>query len=197
MIRFTARKLKIFLANFNHKMSEEDCGVCMEACDESLTCGHRVHWQCVARSGRAACPVCRADLELPQEWQSLLQESAAAVAEELQRRANAESENLARQLQGLEIRGADDSQQTRRIQTPHGWRMNVRIVDTDGGVAIDELMSGIARLQHDVANGTRRTEAMSSAVDMVTLLWTLNEISAETGLSTRSLIEALGILAEN
>lgn len=172
----------------------EDCAVCTDECEEVLTCGHNVHWQCVARSGRASCPVCRAQLQIPEQWTLLFRESQTAVSEELARRATTESENLARQLQNIEVQGGTNR---RYIRTPVGRTLVVRVQETNGPVSIDELMSGIARLQHDVVEGRRTTESTASAVDMVTLLWTLNEISAETGLSTASLIEALGILAEN
>lgn len=58
-----------------------DCPVCYEKVDitDTLDCGHVVHKNCIIRSGKAQCPICRVDLpnyrdlviEIPpdpQEW---------------------------------------------------------------------------------------------------------------------------------
>lgn len=42
-----------------------DCPVCYEEMDNSkLSCGHKVHGNCIIKSGIAKCPICRS--ELPQ-----------------------------------------------------------------------------------------------------------------------------------
>lgn len=45
----------------------EECPVCIETFDEDdspLTCGHWVHKECIIKSGKGQCPVCRFDLYL-------------------------------------------------------------------------------------------------------------------------------------
>lgn len=41
---------------------ESECGVCFEPIGVQLPCGHFVHKECVIRSGKRTCPVCRTEL---------------------------------------------------------------------------------------------------------------------------------------
>ena len=54
----------------------EDCGVCFETVENSLTCGHKIHEECVANSGKSICPICRAKVTLSEENTLLLRKVA-------------------------------------------------------------------------------------------------------------------------
>lgn len=43
---------------------EDRCPVCFEDIDEFLDCGHWVHEECVAKSFRAECPICRKPVDI-------------------------------------------------------------------------------------------------------------------------------------
>lgn len=53
-----------------------DCAVCLESIDEKtnplIPCGHWIHMNCIYQSGKAECPVCRAQLDLTVDQRSKL-----------------------------------------------------------------------------------------------------------------------------
>jgi hypothetical protein len=50
----------------------EECAVCYEYTlpTEKLSCGHRIHMDCIYKSGAAKCPLCRKQLLLNREQNS-------------------------------------------------------------------------------------------------------------------------------
>lgn len=44
----------------------KECPVCLDelGCEKHLSCGHYVHKQCVLKSKKACCPICRSEIEL-------------------------------------------------------------------------------------------------------------------------------------
>ena len=58
---FTVKKLYNY---FNQP--EEYCVVCFTKCDDSISCGHYVHYNCIAQWGKNECPLCRRSGVLPE-----------------------------------------------------------------------------------------------------------------------------------
>ena len=46
------------------KIEYEDCVCCCEPVKTKLVCGHDIHLKCVAMTGLAKCPLCRAEVEI-------------------------------------------------------------------------------------------------------------------------------------
>jgi hypothetical protein len=49
----------------------ETCCVCTDPIDKKLKCGHGIHIECVIKSGKKQCPLCRAPVRMKKE-QTLL-----------------------------------------------------------------------------------------------------------------------------
>lgn len=50
---------------------KEDCAVCIDPVDKPLFCGHWVHMNCVVRSGKDECPVCRGKIPMNEKDSAL------------------------------------------------------------------------------------------------------------------------------
>ena len=63
----------------------EECPICLEPFLEDMNplkpCNHWIHNECVARSGKKECPICRSEIDLPENFEELYSTSA----EELRR----------------------------------------------------------------------------------------------------------------
>ena len=57
----------------------EDCGVCFENVEDALTCGHKIHEDCVVKSGKSTCPICRAVVTLSEEKAERLKQVAETM----------------------------------------------------------------------------------------------------------------------
>jgi len=81
---------------------EDDCSVCLESLDDVeyplLDCGHWIHLDCVFRSGKLECPICRTEIKMkhltPQDldrFHQIIEESEKKQIEErLQRQRQAD-----------------------------------------------------------------------------------------------------------
>jgi uncharacterized Zn finger protein (UPF0148 family) len=61
-----------------------DCPVCFELLEENnvLSCGHNVHTECVVKSGKCICPICRADITMSDENRKLSDDIAKKMKRE-------------------------------------------------------------------------------------------------------------------
>ena len=120
--------------------SEKDiCPVCYEEfkfIEASLECNHKVHRECIIKSGKAQCPICRYDLTI-----------------HLNKKQLSRLDNIRRSME--EERIEEEHQELIRQATEHGGIMVY--VDVDANNMDDELVS---QLLSDVFNMLRSSSTL-------------------------------------
>ena len=65
-----------------YTIEEENCCICLEALSEEtdqnyplLSCGHWIHYKCIAEGGKEECPICRKHVEIPSKYKRQLKKS--------------------------------------------------------------------------------------------------------------------------
>lgn len=190
-----------------------ECTVCGEDCNELLPCRHSIHMECVARSGRARCPLCLTEgIQIPQEYSTLFQEA-------VQRNRNTEEEQnrqaaieLHRQLQRRNDDDEDDNDEENedendqqdqprsppRAQPPRqrdqlisiGYdrqRWRDRSVET---YTLDTALQEVAYLNYNTERNTV-IETDRRSVQLIQIGMSLRQFSLHMGVSMRQLVDVL------
>lgn len=74
-----------------------ECPICIEKfsrSDKRLSCGHWIHLNCIRKSLKAECPICRCPLSLPEKIVKEIENNAKEMKNEWERE---EEENLIRE----------------------------------------------------------------------------------------------------
>ena len=192
--------------SIEESMDEDtDCVVCTERMERlETTCNHWVHLRCIAMSGQDTCPACRAPVQFNAQDQELFYERRDANTRERIAREQEESLRLARQLQRRMRDGDDDEDGQEEPDVPapgplrriimldvEGQRFEVRSVESDDGIQLDDYILQVNQMFHHVANRQRHFEADPRVVMMYSVIHKLNQISAETGLSINQLCDVI------
>jgi hypothetical protein len=98
-----------------------DCLICTDDLNESLLiCGHGIHIKCVANTGKTKCPLCKADVIIPDEYHEILNKKM------LENEDYIENQNF---QAAQEIQAAQESIRERiRDREPIRERESVRII---------------------------------------------------------------------
>lgn len=86
---------------FQHKTSfqgekPDECPVCCDDIDENdiLECGHWVHMDCIKRSLKPECPMCRQPLKLSKDIMESIQKNSQSMNDEWEREAEEEIQQM-------------------------------------------------------------------------------------------------------
>jgi len=165
----------------------EECAVCNEECDVRLSCSHHVHYECIANSGRARCPVCLHEpIELPPEHQDTFQRAVARNQRFTEEQNREAAEDIQRQ----------EEEQPDRVRRPNyreielgyqirRWRQRVSN-DYNVGHVIEE----VGQLLY-TTDPTSVVEADSRSVRLTQTGISLREIAIDLNMSVRELVNVL------
>ena len=161
-------------------MSEEiqECVVCNEECSESTPCGHIVHLECVARSGKEECPMCRQETRVSAVHQEIFDQA-------VQRNRRLEEER--------NREAAEEIQE--RVERPRiplievgGRELRWRRVDTDT-VNVDQLFIELTMLNQ--AQDGEEIQCSSRVLRLLQMIYEARELSVEANLTLRQMFDTI------
>ena len=169
---------------------EMECSVCIEECKTMLDCRHRVHLECIARSGKQECPLCKQQVTLPPSLKTVCDRTKREMEQERKEQDTQESLRVAAELQ-------------RQLQPPRvtvltfpTHRMRVTIDPEPIRWNVDEFTMEVCRLMMNSNTRTMSMNTTQSVVNAFQLIYSLNRLSVETGLNTEDLANVLAIVTK-
>ena len=161
-------------------MSEEiqECIVCNDPCSERTPCGHVVHLECVARSGKEECPMCRQETRVSAAHREIFDQAVQRnrrVEEERNREAAEEiQERVGRpRIPLIEVGG-------RELR----WRR----VDSDT-VNVDQLFIELTMLNQ--ARDGEEIQCSSRVLRLLQMIYEARELSVEANLTLRQMFDTI------
>jgi hypothetical protein len=161
-------------------MSEEiqECIVCNEECSERTPCGHIVHLECVARSGKEECPMCRQETQVPAAHREILDQAVQRnrrVEEERNREAAEEiQERVGRPRIPTILMGG------REIR----WRRH----DSDT-IDVDQLFIELTMLNQ--ARDGEEIQCSSRVFRLLQMIYEVRELSVDANLTLRQMFDTI------
>jgi hypothetical protein len=152
-----------------------ECLVCNDPVQWSTPCGHSVHQECIARSGKEECPVCRAIVKLDVSYAPLL-----TSAQKRNREAEEERNREA----------AQQLQETVPAERVHigGRVLRWREAPT-GRLDIDSLFTELSRL--NFARHNEEVTCSKGSLDLLALVYSAREVCAVNNLSMREVTDII------
>ncbi len=167
-------------------MSDEpqECVVCNEECQEQTACGHIVHTQCIARSGKSECPMCRQAVTISSDHLEVYNE-AVIRNRRLEEERNREA---AQEIQEQEV-----PRQNRRPQGPPliyvGGR-ELRWIRVDPPeMNIDQLFIELATINQ--AREGQEVQCSARVLRILNLVYEARELSIEANINLRQLFDTI------
>jgi len=168
---------------------EEDlCTVCLDECKSPLPCNHNIHLMCIAKSGKSECPLCKANVTLPQDLSTICEKTRQQFEMERKQQEERESADLARQLQRQE-----QARRTTTLSFPT-HRMRITIDPEPDRWNEDDFTMEVARLMMNSHSAVTQMNSYQSVIDTFQLVYSLNRLSMNTGLSSEQLANILSLL---
>ena len=166
-------------------MSEEhqECIVCNEECSERTPCGHTVHSECIAQSGKEECPMCRQGLTISSDHREIFdravrrnriieEERNREAAQEIQQQENPDRENIRRppliEIGGREIR----------------WRR----VESDT-INVDQLFVELAMLNQ--AQDGEEIQCNRQVLRLLQMIYEARELCVEANINLRQMFDTI------
>ncbi len=167
-------------------MSEEiqECVVCNEECSERTTCRHIVHVECIARSGKAECPMCRQEVTISEEYQTIFNQAVLRnrrVEEERNREA-------AQELQQQEQPQVLSRQRGPPIIQVGGRELRWNRVDPQE-MNIDQLFVELATINQ--AQEGQEIQCSSRVLRLLQLVYEARELSIESNINLRQMFDTI------
>jgi hypothetical protein len=161
-------------------MSEEiqECIVCNEECSERTPCGHVVHLECVARSGKEECPMCRQETRVPVAHRELFDQA-------VQRNRRVEEE---RNREAAEEIQEHLGQPRVSIIEVGGRELRWRRVNTDT-INVDQLFIELTMLNQ--ARDGEEIECNSRVLRLLYMIYEARELSVEANLTLRQMFDTI------
>jgi hypothetical protein len=164
-------------------MNEEtqECVVCNEDCSEITHCRHIVHSECIARSGKEECPMCRQEIKVSLTHREIFDQA-------VQRNRFLEEERNREAAQ--EIQQQEDPPMVRRpvlIQVGDReirWR---RIESSN--MNIDQLFIELAMLNQ--AHEREEIQCSTQVLRLLQMVYQARQLSIESNISLRQIFDTI------
>lgn len=187
------KKSSILIEDHKDESSEDDndCTVCANECTNKLHCGHLIHYECIAKSGKKECPICRKNVNLPYYLEHEFRAALESKEKYLKQQQEEMSLQQARELQRQENRPA---RQQNSITIRYGERQTRVLLNDDGELSLDRMFIETSQISLALHTRSREIEVARNSFKLWQLFMNMNEISAETGVEFESLLGILNFL---
>ncbi len=193
------KKLAIKIQNDDDVDSDDgtiDCSVCLDECKQDLECGHRVHMSCVARSGKAECPMCRKPVTLTKEFEAEYQKAVESNQRFIKEQQEQMSLDRARELQREQQQERHRAVRGTILQFP-GRNLRLNFCDKPEHYGAEELMLGVSQLCYSVHTRTvTAVEVPEICFEVFQMLMKLNQIGMENNISTDDILNVLKFVSQ-
>jgi len=164
----------------------EECVVCNEECNEQTPCGHIVHGQCIARSVKAECPMCRQPVIISSEDQRIYNEAVL-------RNRRLEEERNREAAQELQEQEAPQRERVHRARGPpmiHVGGRELRWIRADPPeMNMDQLFVELALLNQ--AREGQEVQCSARVLRLLQLIYEARECSIEANITLRQLFDTI------
>ena len=167
-------------------MSEEnqECVVCNEECSERTPCGHTVHSECIAQSGKEECPMCRQRVTVSSDHREILdravqrnrlleEERNREAAQEIQQQENPDERSVQRPPPLIDVGG-------REIR----WRR----VETET-INVDQLFVELTMLNQ--ARDGEEIQCSRQVLRLLQMIYEARELSIEANINLRQMFDTI------
>ena len=193
------KKLAIKIQNDDDVDSDDgtiDCSVCLDECDRDLECGHRVHMSCVARSGKAECPMCRKPITISKEFQDEYQKAVESNQRFIKEQQEQMSLDRAREMQREQNQARSRVSRGTILQFP-GRSLRLNFIEKPEIYGAEELLLGVSQLCYAVHTRTiTAVEVPELCFDVFQLVMKVNQLGMENNISSDDIINVLKFVSQ-